>query len=178
MNDCTSYVRYACSHATWTAPTKSSLLSSLLLLVCYGGSKAEKPLSTQRLSHWPLKAIATAYEVMDCPASPGIQAHSTRGVATSVAILRGMEVEICRLHRSFANTQWMLRLPPSLTLSSDQLVGQCSGQVTWASPLSDFCWFVLRGFSCDKLFLCVSQCCGQDHLNRDQVMTKTRVHRD
>ncbi len=74
----------------------ASIRSSPQLLICYGGSRAGLPLSKQRLSHWLCEAIGLAYESMRCPVPPGIRAHSTRGVAASAAILRGVGVEeIC-----------------------------------------------------------------------------------
>ena len=52
-------------------------------------------ISAQRLAHWLVHAITKAYTVLNKPV-PQFTAHSTRGVATSVAALMGTDWEVIR----------------------------------------------------------------------------------
>ena len=55
-----------------------------------------KPISRQRLSHWIVQAIVLAYNNRGLQAPEGLKAHSTRGMATSWALFRGVSVQdIC-----------------------------------------------------------------------------------
>ena len=66
------------------------------LLVCYGQGALGRALSSQRLSHWLCECIALAYESAGGVAPEGLRAHSTRGIAASTALLRGVCVQdIC-----------------------------------------------------------------------------------
>lgn len=70
--------------------------SSPQLFVCHGANALGRPLSKQRLSHWLCEGIETAYEAAGRTMPHGVRAHSTRGVAASTALLRGIGVEdIC-----------------------------------------------------------------------------------
>ena len=69
------------------------LRTSNQLLVCYGDRCRGKALSKNRLSHWIVDAIALAYSAVEKAPPEGIKAHSTRGVAASWALLRGVSVE-------------------------------------------------------------------------------------
>ena len=64
------------------------------LLVCFaGGAKHGSALSKQRLSHWIVDAISLAYSAVGKSPPTDIKAHSTRGVATSWALFKGVSVE-------------------------------------------------------------------------------------
>ena len=65
------------------------------LLLTYGGKSPGSALSTQRLSHWLVDGIALAYTTAGKPA-PKLKAHSTRGTATSIAVLAGVDWEVVR----------------------------------------------------------------------------------
>lgn len=66
------------------------------LFVCYGGVKKGCPLSKQRLSNWIVEAITSAYKLAGQVLPPGLRCHSTRSVATSWALLKGVPMEdIC-----------------------------------------------------------------------------------
>ena len=66
------------------------------LFVCYGGNSRGCALSKQRLSHWVVDAIKTAYEAAGKPAPSEVVCHSTRGVATSWAAMRGVSLaDVC-----------------------------------------------------------------------------------
>lgn len=70
--------------------------SSPQLFVCHGANALGRPLSKQRLSHWLCEGIETAYEAAGRTMPHGVRAHSTRGVAASTALFRGIGVEdIC-----------------------------------------------------------------------------------
>ncbi len=52
--------------------------------------------SKQRISHWVRDAISLAYEARELPSPLSLRAHSTRGVASSQALFRGVPLEdIC-----------------------------------------------------------------------------------
>ena len=66
------------------------------LFVCYGGHRRGQALSTQRLSRWIVETIVEAYRSKGLPLPLNIRGHSTRGVSTSWAALRGVPLsEIC-----------------------------------------------------------------------------------
>ena len=66
------------------------------LFVSWATPHKGKPLSRQRLSHWIVEAISLAYECKGLQAPQGLRAHSTRGMAASWALFRGVSVkEIC-----------------------------------------------------------------------------------
>ena len=65
------------------------------LLLTYGGRSPGSALSSQRLAHWLVDGITLAYTTMGEPA-PRLKAHSTRGTATSIAVLAGVDWEEVR----------------------------------------------------------------------------------
>ncbi len=69
---------------------------SLQLLVCFGAGRKGLAVSKHTISHWVRDAISLAYEVRSLPSPLDIRAHSTRGVASSQALFRGVPLEdIC-----------------------------------------------------------------------------------
>ncbi len=66
------------------------------LLVCFGVGRHGLATSKQSISHWVRDAISLAYEVQNLPSPLSLRAHSTRGVASSQALFRGVPLEdIC-----------------------------------------------------------------------------------
>ncbi len=66
------------------------------LLVCFGAGRRGLATSKQRISHWVRDAISLAYEERNIPSPLSLRAHSTRGVASSQALFRGVPLEdIC-----------------------------------------------------------------------------------
>ncbi|KAJ8380689.1 hypothetical protein SKAU_G00014670 [Synaphobranchus kaupii] len=66
------------------------------LFVSWASTHRGKPVSRQRLSHWLVEAISRAYEYSGLQVPDGLWAHSTRGMATSWALFRGVSVQdIC-----------------------------------------------------------------------------------
>ncbi len=66
------------------------------LLVCFGAGRRGLATSKQRISHWVRDAISLAYEVRGLPSPLSVRAHSTRSVASSQALFRGVPLEeIC-----------------------------------------------------------------------------------
>lgn len=66
------------------------------LFVCYGEKLLGLPVSKQRLSHWLVDTISQAYSEQGFPVPEGLVAHSTRGMATSWAALKGVSLsDIC-----------------------------------------------------------------------------------
>ncbi len=66
------------------------------LLICFGAGRRGLATSKQRISHWVRDAISLAYEVRNLPSPLSLRVHSTRGVASSQALFRGVPLEdIC-----------------------------------------------------------------------------------
>ena len=66
------------------------------LFVCFSGRNKGRALSKQRLSHWVVEAIKQAYKAKGLSAPSDVICHSTRGMATSWAAMRGVSLsEIC-----------------------------------------------------------------------------------
>ncbi|XP_010773556.1 uncharacterized protein, partial [Notothenia coriiceps] len=66
------------------------------LFVSWANPHKGKPVTKQRLSHWIVEAIALAYTSQGLQAPPGLRAHSTRGLATSWALFKGVSIQdIC-----------------------------------------------------------------------------------
>ncbi|XP_063050161.1 uncharacterized protein LOC134444913 [Engraulis encrasicolus] len=66
------------------------------LFVAWATHHRGLPLSRQRLSHWILEAISAAYQSKGSLPPEGMRAHSTRGMATSWALFRGVSIgELC-----------------------------------------------------------------------------------
>ncbi|XP_056112700.1 uncharacterized protein LOC130089419 [Rhinichthys klamathensis goyatoka] len=73
-----------------------SLRKSNQLFVSWADSYKGKPISRQRLSHWVVEAIGLCYRSMNIEPPVGLRAHSTRGMATSWALFKGISIqEIC-----------------------------------------------------------------------------------
>ncbi len=66
------------------------------LLICFGAGRRGLAMSKQRISHWVRDAISLAYEARNLPSPLSLRAHSTRGIASSQALFRGVPLEdIC-----------------------------------------------------------------------------------
>ncbi|XP_078246542.1 uncharacterized protein LOC144588170 [Pogona vitticeps] len=67
------------------------------LFLCFYGPRKGSPASSSSLSRWLVSTISLAYELLQKPVPDGLKAHSTRAMATSTALLRGIDIqEICR----------------------------------------------------------------------------------
>ncbi|XP_058483844.1 uncharacterized protein LOC131459867 [Solea solea] len=66
------------------------------LFVSWAPSHRGRAPTRQRLSHWVVQAIILAHESRGLQPPDGLRAHSTRGIATSWALFRGVSVrDIC-----------------------------------------------------------------------------------
>lgn len=66
------------------------------LFVSWASPHRGRPITKQRLSHWIVGAIALAYTSQGLQAPEGLRAHSTRGLAASWALCKGVSIqEIC-----------------------------------------------------------------------------------
>ncbi len=66
------------------------------LLICFGAGRRGLATSKQRISHRVRDAISLAYEARNLPSPLSLRAHSTRGMASSQALFRGVPLEdIC-----------------------------------------------------------------------------------
>ncbi len=61
--------------------------------MCFANPKKGQTLSKQRLSHWIVEAIKLAYSVKGQLLPGNLRAHSTRGMAASWAIFKGISME-------------------------------------------------------------------------------------
>ncbi len=67
-----------------------------MLLVPFGAGRHGLATSKHRISHWVRDAISLAYEVRGLSSPLSIRAHSTRSVAFSQALFKGVPLEdIC-----------------------------------------------------------------------------------
>ncbi|KAI2644561.1 Protein P [Labeo rohita] len=64
------------------------------LFVCYGEQQKGKAVSKQRISHWLVNAIRTAYQARGLPCPLGVRAHSTRDVAALAALANGSSLTL------------------------------------------------------------------------------------
>ena len=78
-------------HYTRTA----AVITSNRLLVSYRVQSPGLAISAQRLANWLVEAVTKAYTMSNRPTAM-LTAHSTRGVATSVAVLAGIDWEVIR----------------------------------------------------------------------------------
>ncbi len=63
------------------------------LFVCYGGRNRGTAATRQTMSHWVRDAVALAYEARGQASPLGVRAHSTRGIASSMALARGAPLQ-------------------------------------------------------------------------------------
>ena len=64
--------------------------------MCFGSPSKGKPASKQTLSKWIVEAISLAYESAGQPSPLKVQAHSTRSMAASMALISGVSLqEVC-----------------------------------------------------------------------------------
>ena len=64
--------------------------------MCFVNPARGKVLSKPRLSHWIVEYISLSYSSRGLPPPHGVRAHSTRGVAASWALFRGVSVgDVC-----------------------------------------------------------------------------------
>ncbi|XP_078242543.1 uncharacterized protein LOC144587068 [Pogona vitticeps] len=67
------------------------------LFLCYYGQRKGTAASTSTLFRWLVSTTSLAYELQHKPLPENLRAHSTRAVATSTALLRGVDIpDICR----------------------------------------------------------------------------------
>ena len=70
--------------------------STQQLFVCYSDASRGRALSKQRFSRWVCEGVCLAYSRQGLAPPLGVKAHSTRSVAASTALLKGVSVEdIC-----------------------------------------------------------------------------------
>ena len=63
------------------------------LFISWANPQKGKPVTRQRLSQWIVEAIALAYTSQGLQAPTGLRAHSTRGLATSWALFKGVSIQ-------------------------------------------------------------------------------------
>ena len=85
-----------------------SVRKSDSLLLTHGGRNPGTALTTQRLAHWLVDGITKAYTLQGQTA-PKLRAHSTRGTATSIAVLAGIDWEVIRQAAVWQGDQTFLK---------------------------------------------------------------------
>lgn len=83
---------------------------SLQLLVCFGAGRRGLAASIHTISHWVRDAFLMAYEVHGLPSPVDIRAHSTRGVASLHALLRGVPLEDICMAAGWSSPHTFVRL--------------------------------------------------------------------
>ncbi len=79
------------------------------LLVCFGAGRRGLATSKQIISHWVRDAISLAYEVRGLPSPLSVRAHSTRSVASSQAVFRGVPLEEICVAAGWSSPQTFVR---------------------------------------------------------------------
>ncbi len=93
--------------------------------------------SKQRISHWVRDAISLAYEARNLPSPLSLLAHSTRGVASSQALFRGVPLEDICVAAGWSSPHTFVRF---YNLDIDTAPGSQVLSV-WTSRI--WCWFVI-----------------------------------
>ncbi len=104
------------------------------LFVCFGAGR--RGLATSRISHWVRDAISMAYEARNLPSPLSLRAHSTRGVASSQALFRGVPLEDICVAAGWS-TPHILSSFTTLTLIQLQVLRSCLFELTIC------CWFII-----------------------------------
>ncbi|XP_055053994.2 uncharacterized protein [Misgurnus anguillicaudatus] len=79
------------------------------LFVSWADTHKGKPISRQRLSHWVVEAIILSYNSRGLTPPAGLRAHSTRGMATSWALFKGVSVQDICAAASWASPHTFVR---------------------------------------------------------------------
>ncbi len=79
------------------------------LLICFGAGRRGLATSKQRIFHLVRDAISLAYEAWKLPSPLSLRAHSTRGVASSQALFRGIPLEDICVAAGWSSPQTFVR---------------------------------------------------------------------
>ncbi len=109
---------------------------SFQLLVCFGAGRRGLATSKQRISHWVRDAISLAYEARNLPSPLSLQAHSTRAVASSQALFRGVPLEDICVAAGWSSPHTLSSFT-TLTLIRLQVLRSCLFKPTVC------CWFII-----------------------------------
>ncbi len=134
MRDFTCSARFGHWSCMWITPRFGE--NPPQLLVCFGVGRRGLATSKQRISHWVRDAISLAYEVQNLPSPLSLRAHSTRGVASSQALLEGYPWRIFLLQQD-GPLRTLLSSFTTLTLIRLQVLRSCLFE------LSVCCWFII-----------------------------------
>ncbi len=105
------------------------------LLICFGAGRRGLATSKQRISHWVRDAISLAYEVRKLPSPLSLRAHSTRGVASSQALFRGVPLEDICVAAGWSSPHTFVRFY-NLDVDTLQVLRSCLFEPTV------HCWFI------------------------------------
>ncbi len=95
------------------------------LLIFFGAGRRGLATSKQRISHWVRDAISLAFEVRNLPSPLSLRAHSTRGVASSQALFRGVPLEDICVAAGWSSPHTFLSGFTTLTLIRLQVLRSC-----------------------------------------------------
>lgn len=79
------------------------------LSVSWADNFKGRPILRQRLSHWAVNAIVMCYKDKNVQSPPGLRAHSTRGMATSWALFKGVSIQDICAAESWASPHTFVR---------------------------------------------------------------------
>ncbi|KAI2665734.1 Protein P [Labeo rohita] len=97
-------------HALWVYIDRTSLFRrSDQLFISWALPNTGNPISKQRLSHWLVEAISLAYESKGVRPPEGLKAHSTRGMAASWALFKGVSLQDICAAASWASPHTFIR---------------------------------------------------------------------
>ncbi len=109
------------------------------LLVCFGAGRRGLATSKQRISHWVRDAISLAYEARKLPSPLSLRAHSTRGVASSQALFRGVPLEDICVAAGWSSLHTFVKF---YNLDVDTAPGSNSLKSCLFEP-TVCCWFII-----------------------------------
>ncbi len=92
--------------------------------------------SKQRISRWVRDTISLAYEARNLPSPLSLRAHSTRGVASSQALFRGVPLEDICVAAGWSSPHTFVRFT-TLTLIRLQVLRSCLFEPAVC------CWFII-----------------------------------
>ncbi len=125
------------------------------ILICFGAGRRGLPTSKQRISHWVRDAISLAYEAQKLPSPLSLWAHSTRGVASSQALFRGVPLEDICVAAGWSSPHTFVKF---YNLDVDTAPGS---QVCLSEP-TVCCWFIIgpdrQRFSAWRVLVYRSRC--------------------
>ncbi len=120
------------------------------LLVCFGVGRRGLATSKQSISHWVRDTILLAYEARNLPSPLSLRAHSTRGVASSQALFRGVPLEDICVAAGWSSPHTFVRFYNLDIDPGSQILSVWTGRILvvhywtrWAAFLAWRVWYIV-----------------------------------